>query len=154
MRIAPIILGNVISSRFLKRPPRSTNIAWFTDQCFLTEEILPTLDIEKALFSSSPMTQKSHLHVLHVLKQLIHTGIPPQELLLSYIMVLSLSLANSSDISITNELKEYCWNPTLFPFHLYKNWSCSILEIPPPHYKIYSFVLLLHYWKVIIMEMP
>ena len=102
MRIAPIILGNVISSRFLKRPPRSTNITWFTDQCFLTEEILPTLDIEKALFSSSPMTQKSHLHVL---KQLIHTGIPPQELLLSYIMVLSLSLANSSDISITNELK-------------------------------------------------
>lgn len=34
MRIAPIILGNVISSRFLKRPPRSTNIVWFTDQCF------------------------------------------------------------------------------------------------------------------------
>lgn len=127
MRIAPIILGNVISSRFLKRPPRSTNIAWFTDQCFLTEEILPTLDIEKALFSSSPMTQKSHLHVL---KQLIHTGIPSQELLLSYIMVLSLSLANSSDISITNELKDTVLN------------YCKITNIATPDCNILLSILL------------
>ena len=107
MRIAPIILGNVISSRFLKRPPRSINIAWFTDQCFLTEEILPTLEIENVLFKSDPMTQESYLDIL---KQRIHKDIPPQELLLSYIMVLSLSLASSSDISSTKEVKDAVLN--------------------------------------------
>ena len=107
MRIAPIILGNVISSRFLKRPPRSTNIVWFTDQCFLTEEILPTLEIENVFFKSDSMTQESYLDVL---KQCIHEGIPPQELLLSYIMVLSLSLASSSDISSTKDVKNTVLN--------------------------------------------
>ena len=107
MRIAPIILGNVISSRFLKRPPRSINIAWFTDQCFLTEEILPTLEIENVFFKSDPMTQESYLDIL---KQRIHKDIPPQELLLSYIMVLSLSLASSSDISSTKEVKDAVLN--------------------------------------------
>ena len=107
MHIAPIILGNVISSRFLKRPPRSINIAWFTDQCFLTEEILPTLEIENVFFKSDPMTQESYLDIL---KQRIHKDIPPQELLLSYIMVLSLSLASSSDISSTKEVKDAVLN--------------------------------------------
>ena len=107
MRIAPIILGNVISSRFLKRPPRSTNIAWFTDQCFLTEEILPTLEIENVFFKSDSMTKESYLDVL---KQRIYKGIPPQELLLSYIMVLSLSLASSSHISLTKDVKDTVLN--------------------------------------------
>lgn len=107
MRIAPIILGNVISSRFLKRPPRSTNIAWFTDQCFLTEEILPTLNIEKVLFPHSPMTEDSHLQVL---EQLIQNGTPSHEVLLSYIMVLGLSLASSPDTSLRKNLKDTVLN--------------------------------------------
>ena len=106
MRIAPIILGNVISSRFLKRPPRSTNIAWFTRQSHLTEEILPTLDIEKVLFSHSPMAENSHLHAL---EELIHKG-SPQDILLSYIMVLSLSLENSPDTSLRKSLKDTVLN--------------------------------------------
>lgn len=127
MRIAPIILGNVISSRFLKRPPRSTNIAWFTGQSYLTEEILPTLDIDEVLFSASPMTQEDHLHVL---KQLIHTGPPPQEILLSYIMVLSLSLANSPNISITKELHDTVLN------------CCEMTNIATPDCKILLSILL------------
>ena len=107
MRIAPIILGNVISSRFLKRPPRSINIAWFTDQCFLTEEILPTLDLEKILFPHSPITEERQLQVL---EQLTHKGVPSQEVLLSYIMVLGLSLASSTDTSLTKELKDTVLN--------------------------------------------
>ena len=73
MYIAPIILGNIISSLFLKRPPKSTNIAWFTGQSYLTEEILPTLDIEKVLFPHSPMTKDRHLQAL---EELIHKGSP------------------------------------------------------------------------------
>lgn len=53
------------------------------------------------------MTQESYLDVL---KQCIHEGIPPQELLLSYIMVLSLSLASSSDISSTKDVKNTVLN--------------------------------------------
>ena len=127
MHIAPIILGNVISSRFLKRPPRSTNIAWFTDQCFLTEEILPTLDIENLLFLSSPMVQKSHLHIL---EQLIHKGIPPQEILLSYIMIQSLSLTNSSEISSTKDVKDTVLN------------YCEITNITTQDCKILLSILL------------
>ena len=127
MRIAPIILGNVISSRFLKRPPRSTNIAWFTGQSYLTEEILPTLDIENALFVSFPMVQESHLHML---EQLIHKGTPPQEILLSYIMVLSLSLASSSDISSTKDIKDTVLN------------YCEITNIATPDNKILLSILL------------
>ena len=127
MHIAPIILGNVISSRFLKRPPRSTNIAWFTDQCFLTEEILPTLDIENLLFLSSPMVQESHLHIL---EQLIHKGIPPQEILLSYIMILSLSLTNSFDTSSIKDVKDTVLN------------YCEITNITTPNCKILLNILL------------
>lgn len=111
MHIAPIILGNVISSRFLKRPPRSTNIAWFTGQSHLTEEILPTLDVENLLLSSSTMTQESHLHML---EQLIRKGTSPQKALLSYIMVLSLSLTNPSDTSLTKILIK----PLPYTYHL------------------------------------
>lgn len=106
MYIAPIILGNVISSRFLKRPPKSTNIAWFTGQSYLTEEILPTLDIEKVLFPHSPMTKDSHLQAL---EELIHKG-SPQDVLLSYIMVLSLSLENSPDTSLRKSLRDAVLN--------------------------------------------
>lgn len=106
MYIAPIILGNVISSRFLKRPPKSTNIAWFTGQSYLTEEILPTLDIEKVLFPHSPMTKDSHLQAL---EELIHKG-SPQDVLLSYIMVVSLSLENSPDTSLRKGLKDTVLN--------------------------------------------
>jgi len=127
MRIAPIILGNVINSRFLKRPPRSTNIAWFTDQCFLTEEILPTLEIENVLFKSDPMTQESYLDVL---KQRIYKGIPPQEILLSYIMVLSLSLASSSDIFLTKDVKNTVLN------------YCEITNIATPDCKVLLSILL------------
>lgn len=127
MRIAPIILGNVISSRFLKRPPRSTNIAWFTDQCFLTEEILPTLEIENVFFKSDPMTQESYLDIL---KQRIHKDIPPQEILLSYIMVLTLSLASSSDISLTKDVKNTVLN------------YCEITNITTPDCKILLSILL------------
>ena len=127
MRIAPIILGNVISSRFLKRPPRSTNIAWFTDQCFLTEEILPTLEIENVFFKSDPMTQESYLDIL---KQPIHKDIPPQELLLSYIMVLSLSLASSSDVSLTKDVKNTVLN------------YCEITNIATPDCNILLNILL------------
>lgn len=127
MRIAPIILGNVISSRFLKRPPRSTNIAWFTDQCFLTEEILPSLEIENILFKSDPMTQESYLDVL---KQRIYKGIPPQEILLSYIMVLSLSLGSSSDISLTKDVKDTVLN------------YCEITNITTPNCNILLSILL------------
>ena len=127
MRIAPIILGNVISSRFLKRPPRSTNIAWFTDQCFLTEEILPTLEIENVFFKSDPMAQESYLDVL---KQRIHKDIPPQEILLSYIMVLSLSLASSSDISLTKDVKNTVLN------------YCEITNIATPDCNILLSILL------------
>ena len=127
MRIAPIILGNVISSRFLKRPPRSTNIAWFTDQCFLTEEILPTLEIENVFFKSDPMTQESYLDIL---KQRIHKDIPPQELLLSYIMVLSLSLASSSDVSLTKDVKDTVLN------------YCEITNIATQNCKILLSILL------------
>lgn len=129
MRIAPIILGNVISSRFLKRPPRSTNIAWFTDQCFLTEEILPTLDLEKILFPHSPITEERQLQVL---EQLTHKGIPPQEILLSYIMVLSLLLASSPDISLTKDVKDTVLN------------YCEITNIATPDNKILLSILL-HY---------
>ena len=129
MHIAPIILGNVISSRFLKRSPRSTNIAWFTGQSYLTEEILPTLDIENVLFVSSPMIQKSHLYIL---EQLVHKGIPPQKLVLSYIMVLSLSLANSSDTSLTQDVKDTVLN------------YCEITNITTPDCKILLSILL-HY---------
>ena len=127
MRIAPIILGNVISSRFLKRPPRSTNIAWFTDQCFLTEEILPTLEIENVFFKSDPMAQESYLDVL---KQRIHKDIPPQEILLSYIMVLSLSLASSSDISLTKDVKDTVLN------------YCEITNMATPDCNILLSILL------------
>ena len=127
MRIAPIILGNVISSRFLKRPPRSINIAWFTDQCFLTEEILPTLEIENVFFKSDPMTQESYLDIL---KQPIHKDIPPQELLLSYIMVLSLSLASSSDVSLTKDVKNTVLN------------YCEITNIATPDCNILLNILL------------
>ena len=127
MRIAPIILGNVISSRFLKRPPRSTNIAWFTDQCFLTEEILPSLEIENILFKSDPMTQESYLDVL---KQRIYKGISPQEILLSYIMVLSLSLGSSSDISLTKDVKDTVLN------------YCEITNITTPNCNILLSILL------------
>ena len=127
MRIAPIILGNVISSRFLKRPPRSTNIAWFTDQCFLTEEILPTLDLEKILFPHSPITEERQLQVL---EQLTHKGIPPQEILLSYIMVLSLSLASSSAISLTKDVKNTVLN------------YCEITNIATSDCKILLSILL------------
>ena len=127
MHIAPIILGNVISSRFLKRPPRSTNIAWFTDQCFLTEEILPTLEIENVFFKSHPMTQESYLDVL---KQRIYKVIPPQEILLSYIMVLSLSLGSSSDISLTKDVKDTVLN------------YCEITNITTPNCNILLSILL------------
>lgn len=127
MHIAPIILGNVISSRFLKRPPRSINIAWFTDQCFLTEEILPTLEIENVFFKSHPMTQESYLDVL---KQYFHKDIPPQELLLSYIMVLSLSLGSSSDISLTKDVKNTVLN------------YCEITNITTPDCNILLSILL------------
>ena len=127
MRIAPIILGNVISSRFLKRPPRSTNIAWFTDQCFLTEEILPTLNIEKVLFPHSPMTEDSHLQVL---EQLIQNGTPSHEVLLSYIMVLGLSLASSPDTSLRKNLKDTVLN------------YCEITNITTPNCNILLSILL------------
>lgn len=127
MRIAPIILGNVISSRFLKRPPRSTNIAWFTDQCFLTEEILPTLDLEKILFPHSPITEERQLQVL---EQLTHKGVPSQEVLLSYIMVLGLSLASSTDTSLTKELKDTVLN------------YCEITNIATSDCKILLSILL------------
>lgn len=127
MYIAPIILGNVISSRFLKRPPRSTNIAWFTGQSYLTEEILPTLDIENALFVSFPMVQESHLHML---EQLIHKGTPPQEIVLSYIMVLTLSLASSPHISSTKDIKDTVLN------------YCEITNIATQDCKILLSILL------------
>lgn len=135
MRIAPIILGNVISSRFLKRPPRSTNIAWFTGQSYLTEEILPTLDIDEVLFLASPMTQEDHLHVL---KQLIHTGPPPQEVFLSYIMVLTLSLTTAS-----KKLYNIDWKDSLFNF-------CEIEKIIPPNsysllHSLLDFLILSHH---------
>ena len=126
MRIAPIILGNVISSRFLKRPPRSTNIAWFTGQSYLTEDILPTLDIEKVLFSHSPMTEDSHLQAL---EELIHKN-SLQDILLSYIMVLSLSLECSPDISLRKNLKDLLLN------------YCEITNIATPDCKVLLSILL------------